>query len=108
MAFCGKCGNTVAGSEKYCPYCGAENSAIKETQHTKQQTNTQTNFTAEISGLNNTAESTAESDKKDITDNKVMAILAYFGPLVLIPIFAAKESKFARYHSCLLYTSRCV
>ena len=28
-----------------------------------------------------------------------MAILAYFGPLVLIPIFAAKQSKFARYHS---------
>ena len=28
-----------------------------------------------------------------------MAILAYFGPLVLIPILAAKGSKFARYHS---------
>ena len=28
-----------------------------------------------------------------------MAILAYFGILVLIPIFAAKESKFARFHS---------
>ena len=28
-----------------------------------------------------------------------MSILAYFGPLVLIPIFAAKNSKFARYHS---------
>ncbi|MGI6508084.1 MAG: hypothetical protein ACOX4A_06835 [Saccharofermentanales bacterium] len=27
-----------------------------------------------------------------------MAILAYFGILVLIPLFAAKESKFARYH----------
>lgn len=28
-----------------------------------------------------------------------MAILAYFGILVLIPIFAAKESKFARFHA---------
>ena len=27
-----------------------------------------------------------------------MAILAYFGILVLIPLFAAKESKFARFH----------
>ena len=28
-----------------------------------------------------------------------MAILAYFGILVVIPIFAAKESKFARFHA---------
>ncbi len=42
-----------------------------------------------------------------------MAILAYFGPLVLIPILAAKDSKFARFHSnqglvllvvCILYS----
>ncbi|MDR2565719.1 MAG: hypothetical protein LBC97_06605 [Bifidobacteriaceae bacterium] len=35
----------------------------------------------------------------DIQQNKVMAILAYFNILVLIPIFAAKESRFARYHA---------
>ena len=28
-----------------------------------------------------------------------MAILAYFGILVLVPILAAKESKFARFHA---------
>ena len=28
-----------------------------------------------------------------------MAVLAYFGPLVLIPIFAAPKSKFARFHA---------
>ena len=28
-----------------------------------------------------------------------MAILAYFGILVLIPILAAKDSKFARFHA---------
>ncbi len=47
----------------------------------------------------NTADSTAEFDPADISSNKVMAILAYFGILVLIPIFAAKNSKFARFHS---------
>lgn len=36
---------------------------------------------------------------KDVEQNKVMAILAYFGILVLIPIFAAKESRFARFHA---------
>ena len=38
-------------------------------------------------------------DPKDAQDNKVMAILAYVGILVLVPIFAAKESPFARYHA---------
>ena len=45
------------------------------------------------------AEEADAMDPADVSSNKVMAILAYFGILVLIPIFAAKDSKFARYHS---------
>ena len=44
-------------------------------------------------------------DPKDFQDNKIMGILAYFGPLVLVPIFAAKESPFAKFHAnqgCIL------
>ena len=39
-----------------------------------------------------------EFTPEDASANKVMAILAYFGILLLIPLFAAKESKFARFH----------
>ncbi len=46
-----------------------------------------------------TKDETADFDKKDIEENKVMAVLAYIGILVLIPLLAAKESKFARYHT---------
>lgn len=49
--------------------------------------------------LNNTPDTTAEFSSEDIQQNKVMAILAYFGILVLVPIFGAKDSKFARYHA---------
>ena len=52
-----------------------------------------------ISALNNTPDTTAEYDSQDIEKNKFMAILAYFGILVIIPILAAKESKFARFHA---------
>lgn len=55
-------------------------------------------FEDKFNELNNTADTTAEFDQNDIENNKVMAILAYLSWLVLIPIFAAKESKFARYH----------
>ena len=36
-------------------------------------------------------------DPKDVQDNKVMAILAYV--LFLIPLLAAKDSPYARYHT---------
>ena len=61
--------------------------------------NAQTDFTEKIAGLNNTADNTADFDKTDIEQNKVLAILAYLSWLVLIPIFAAPKSKFARYHA---------
>ena len=51
-----------------------------------------------LNEFNNTKDTTEEFDKQDIENNKVMAILAYLFWLVLIPLFAAKESKFARYH----------
>src|SRR3954470_1008619 len=38
-------------------------------------------------------------DTSDIEQNKVYAILAYLGPLFLVPLLAAPNSKFARYHA---------
>lgn len=35
--------------------------------------------------------------EKDVKDNKVMAILAYF--IFFLPLIAAKDSKFARFHA---------
>ena len=40
-----------------------------------------------------------QMDPEDVSKNKLMAVLAYFGPLVLIPIILAKDSKFAKFHS---------
>lgn len=88
MANCGKCGNEINEGVKFCPNCGADTSAPA--------TN---NFGAKIAGLNNTADTTAEYDSKDIEANKMMSLLAYLGPLVFIPMFAVKDSKYARFHS---------
>ncbi len=54
---------------------------------------------ADINNVMNTPDTTAEYTQEDINNNKIMAVLAYLGILVLIPIFAAKDSKFARFHS---------
>ncbi len=52
----------------------------------------------DIKDLNNTHDHTADYDTQDINDNKLMAVLAYIGFLVLIPLFLAK-SKFAKFHT---------
>jgi uncharacterized membrane protein len=38
-------------------------------------------------------------DSGDVEKNKGMAVLAYIGILCLIPLLAAKESKFAQFHA---------
>lgn len=98
MAFCSKCGAQVEDNENFCPKCGASVGASNGTQDSKQASATDKVNDA-WAKFNNTADSTANYDKTDIENNKVMAILAYIGILVLIPLFAAKGSKFARFHT---------
>lgn len=41
----------------------------------------------------------AVASKDDVEKNKVFAVLAYLGILVLVPLLAAKDSPFARFHA---------
>lgn len=41
---------------------------------------------------------TAEFDAKDAQENKVFGIFSYIGILVLVSLFARKESKWTRFH----------
>ena len=43
--------------------------------------------------------SAADPTRADIEQNKVFAILAYLGILFLVPLLAAPQSPFARYHT---------
>ncbi len=63
------------------------------------QQNYQNNTQQAYSSVNNVGDHTAEFDPNDIANNKGMGVLAYFGILILIPIFAAPQSRFARFHS---------
>ncbi|MCM2677059.1 hypothetical protein [Alkalicoccobacillus plakortidis] len=47
----------------------------------------------------NEPQSVQTDSKKDAQDNKLFAIVAYIPILFLIPLLAAKESPFARYHA---------
>lgn len=98
MAFCGKCGAQMEEGAKFCPSCGEGVAAPQETVQQPQQPQ-QNDIGAKVAALNNTADTTADFDPQDIANNKVMGVLSYLGILCLIPIFAAKDSKFARFHA---------
>ncbi len=95
MAFCGKCGTKIEDGVKFCPSCG--NAMVVGEQQVQQTV--QKDYAAKLQNLNNTADTTAEFDKQDIEQNKIMGVFAYLSWLVLIPIFAAPKSKFARFHA---------
>ncbi len=52
-----------------------------------------------LEDLNNTSDTTAEYEQEDIAKNKVFAILSYIAILWVVPLLAAPNSKFAKFHA---------
>ena len=77
--YCKTCRQPLPHDGRRCPNCGApvENTVLQ-------------------SGAR---DFTADYDPRDIQENRGWGILSYFGFLVLIPIFAARNSYFARFHA---------
>ncbi len=94
MAVCPVCGENVQGSAGSCPKCGTPLNQQNNTQSSTQQA-----VNDFVNNLNNTADYSSQMDATDVENNKVMAILAYLNVLVFVPIFAAPDSKFARFHA---------
>ena len=90
MAFCGQCGTKYADGVKFCPACGAP--AAQQPQQPPVATQTPPPYQAPVA-----PGTPAQDDVRDAQDNKVVSALAYF--IFFIPLLAAKESKFARYHA---------
>lgn len=93
MAYCGKCGQQVNEEVKFCPSCGTPVGTAAPQENRQEQP--ENKLTESL----NTPDITASFDPADVEKNKAMGVLAYLGILVLIPIFAAKDSPFARYHA---------
>lgn len=80
MIHCSRCGAACPENSKFCPSCGAE--LLWRPDY----------------GQNSGYDAQNDYDR-DVRENRAMGILAYIGPLVFVPIFAAKNSSFARYHA---------
>ena len=97
MAFCGNCGTKVEDGKKFCPECGTVMEA-KAPQQAQPQVQYQQPMQAQTApNAKDGADYTAPFAPADIEANKIMAVLAYI--LFLIPLLAAKESPYAKYHT---------
>ena len=54
---------------------------------------------ADLMRLFNSKNHSSDMDLNDILEHRFVAMLSYFSWLVLIPIFTARDSKFARFHA---------
>lgn len=80
MAFCTKCGKPIPDGQTLCDQCAPKQ-------------NDSTSF------FGTGKDETGRFDSMDIQNNKALAVLSYIGIFVLIPIFAGKNSPYARYHA---------
>lgn len=84
MSYCKNCGAQKADHASFCPNCGARDAGAQAR-----------NF---VNNVNNTDDFTHQMDARDIAENKCMAVFAYISWMILIPIFFATKSPFARFH----------
>lgn len=107
MGYCIKCGAKVEDGIRYCPQCGAEvpidGNANRDSGFNPYQDYQQSGPQYSNYGPGGGAYQQANEvyfDQNDVRQNKVMAVLAYLGILVLVPLLARdKNSEYARFHT---------
>ncbi len=72
MAFCSKCGSQIPADSQFCINCGTQREAA--------------------------AHAPASEAELDIQKNKALAVLCYIGAFLFIPLVAAHDSPYVRFH----------
>lgn len=98
---CPNCDNEVKTTDKFCSSCGE---SLKKKKGKKKTSNFNQDEIFNKIGDNlekilDTEDTSKDYTKKDVDENKGLAILSYLGPLALIPYFYNKRSKYVKYHA---------
>lgn len=102
MKLCIVCENEVKNNEEQCPSCGAfvniESQLVFETTNKKCSLS---QFWLNRNKKQNNIEKTNAKvfQNEDIEENKFVAALSYLGFFVLVPLFLATNSNYARFHA---------
>lgn len=99
MKTCPNCGAQAADTALFCNSCGTSFGGNGAEAARNAEPDFIDKTKAVFEEINDTQDTTGCYSTMDIAENKFMAVLAYFGILVLIPLFAAKDSPYARFHT---------
>ncbi len=109
MAFCNNCGNQIPDGANVCPACGAPVISAQPQQVQYQQPQQAQYQQPQQAQYQQPQQPQYQQPQPqgyvqpgaaaDQSNDKMMGIFAYIGLLFLIPLFAAKNSKFARFHT---------
>lgn len=100
MKYCTKCGAELTDETKFCPSCGQATEAKNENvNNDAKKEEYQKKIEDAVTDFVNTKDETDGFDPDDINKNKALSILSYIGFLFIIPLIAAPQSKFAKFHA---------
>ena len=99
MGVCSKCSAPYTDGQQFCTSCGASLNVGAPNMGAPGSAPNSNSFENDVKNLLKSDDSTASFDSTDIEQNKMLALFSYLGILVLIPILAAPNSKFARFHA---------
>lgn len=99
MAFCNQCGSQVEDGSRFCSSCGApiDRAAVRTNGQGQNRQSSRTG--GRVERFITYSDTTAKYRAEDIEANRYVSILSYLHILVLVPLFAMKESPFTQYHA---------
>lgn len=98
MAYCYQCGSLLGAHDKYCPKCGYKVERKTPSREEREKMPLHEKIRLSWNEMLDTTDHTSELSTEDIEFGRSFAMFSYLGPLFLVPLFAARSSRFARFH----------
>ena len=100
MRFCTGCGAQLEDGAKFCSVCGQKvEPAQTQALPVAGDGGFQSKLDDAVNQFTNTPNTTSEYSPEDISNNKVMSFLSYLWILFIVPLIAAPNSPYAKFHA---------
>lgn len=100
MRFCTGCGAQLEDGAKFCSVCGQKVEPDQtQAPPVAGDGGFQSKLDDAVNQFTNTPNTTSEYSPEDISNNKVMSFLSYLWILFIVPLIAAPNSPYAKFHA---------
>ena len=100
MRFCTGCGAQLEDGTEFCSVCGQKvEPAQTQAPPVTGDGGFQSKLDDAVNRFTNTPDTTSEYSPGDINNNRVMAFLSYLWIFFIVPLIAASNSPYAKFHA---------